>query len=398
MVILYVRIVVIARSQIKRIRDHQVTGRQEDRGRPGNGTTDGAKWKAVRKFIAVTTAFWVSWAPYGWFGLFYLITAIRQAEYDPPCGDMNTTIGKRDIDLNLIVTEAMPIFVTAVLIIISNVMNIVIFSSNDKILPVGGRCFAISLATSDLVTGLAFSTSLIGCVTQEPVIASVFPLCAVLGATMHTATLTTTMSLLLMAVDRFIAVHWPLRYLVIITRKRAVVMALAGWISMAFYSVSLLAVGRDFYRYNNLSYGCMSHYSGHRVILAYIMLQLIPFAAMVILYVRIVVIARSQIKRIRDHQVTGRQEDRGRAGNGTTDAAKWKAVRMFIAVTTAFWVSWTPYTGLALFYLITGKHDLTLPDWIHRLAAIFAASNSFWNFIIYSAMNSSFRRAASLLD
>ncbi|XP_070573614.1 histamine H2 receptor-like [Ptychodera flava] len=311
---------------------------------------------------------------------------------------MNTTVGKRDIDLTLIVTQAMTIFVIAVLIIIANVLNIIVFSKNDKILPIGGRCFAISLASADLVMGFLFFTSLVGCVTQEPLIDSVSPLCAVLGSLYHTAVTASTMSLMLLAVDRFLAVQWPLHYPAMMTMKRAVAMALVGWIFLASYSIFLIfANGNDFYAYHAPAYICIPIYAGHKlVILTAIMCKMIPFGVIIVIYVRILVIARHQLRRINTQVTHGRGHGRG-TGTGAADASSLKAVKMFFAVTTAFSVSWTPYGALILYYLIGDTTSEHVAGWILLLASYFVASNSFWNFIIYSAMNSSFRRAAFLL-
>ncbi|XP_070547914.1 beta-2 adrenergic receptor-like [Ptychodera flava] len=260
---------------------------------------------------------------------------------------MNATVG-HDIDLTIIVTQAMPFLLIAASIIISNVLNIVVFRKNDKILPIGGRCFAISLASADLIMGFLFFTSLVGCVTQEPLIESIRPVCGVLGAFYHTAVTASTMSLTLIAVDRFLAIQWPLRYPVLMTKKKAVVMALAGWIFLALYSLSLrFILGSDFYRYHRPSYMCIPEYDGHNlVILTAVMCKIVPFGIIIVIYARILVIARNQLKRI-SHHVPNRHENGTSPGNGTTDATNLKAVKIFIAVTTAFVISWSTYIAFS---------------------------------------------------
>ncbi|XP_070569793.1 histamine H2 receptor-like [Ptychodera flava] len=291
-------------------------------------------------------------------------------------------VDQQDPGTAVIVIQAAVIVTIAALIISSNLLNIAVLSRN-KILSSGGRCFMTSLAAADLLVGLLLSTTLVGCVTRKDLIASAFPGCVFLGSLSHIAYSASSIALALIAVDRYLSIERPIQYINTVTKSRVVIVTIVAWTVLTFYAIAVGLIEKDFYGYNPDVFMCIPNYAKRYVAIfsgtAFVM---IPFGAMIFAYTRILVIARNRRRRIGD------------LGNTSQISSDMKAVKMFLAITAAFFLAWTPYGTLQMYFFISGKNDEAVPQWLGLCVTWILSANSFWNVIIYSAMNRSFRRAA----
>ncbi|XP_070545998.1 G-protein coupled receptor 52-like [Ptychodera flava] len=303
-------------------------------------------------------------------------------------------VGEQKTGLAVVVTETTLFAVIAFLIISSNVLNIAVLSKNN-ILSIGGRCFMMSLAVADLGVGLLFGTALVGCVTREALIDSVFPGCFVLGALNHIVYTASTISLALIALDRYLAISRPIYYLNVVTKTRAFMVTLIAWTLLALYAIALGLIDGNFYKYNRNNFLCLPIYRKLNLWLSTcIVLWLVPFGGIVFAYVRILMIIRNRRRRI-SNQVAGHEQGGNQIGSSATNQSGTKAAKMCIVITLVFFLAWLPY-GVLIFYNHTHAEAINQgasPSIIIAVTCVLA-SNSFWNFVIYSAMNSSFRKAA----
>ncbi|XP_070569993.1 histamine H2 receptor-like [Ptychodera flava] len=294
-------------------------------------------------------------------------------------------VDHQDPGTAVIVIQATVIVTIAALIISSNLLNIAVLSRN-KILSIGGRCFMMSLAAADLLVGLLLSTTLVGCVTRKDLIAFAFPGCFFLGSLSHIAYSASSIALALIAVDRYLSIERPIQYINTVTKSRVVIVTIVAWTVLTFYAIAVGLIEKDFHGYNPDVFMCIPKYAERYVAIfsgtAFVM---IPFGAMIFAYTRILVIARNRRRRI------GIQQQGGSSSQNLSDM---KAVKMFLAITAAFFLAWTPYGTLQMYFFISGKNDEVVPQWLGLCVTWILSANSFWNVIIYSAMNRSFRRAA----
>ncbi|XP_070545995.1 beta-1 adrenergic receptor-like [Ptychodera flava] len=302
-------------------------------------------------------------------------------------------VGEHKTGLAVVVTETTLFAVIAFLIISSNVLNIAVLSKNN-ILSIGGRCFMMSLAVADLGVGLLFGTALVGCVTREALIDSVFPGCFVLGALNHIVYTASTISLALIALDRYLAISRPIYYLNVLTKTRAIMVTLIAWTLLALYAIALGLIDSDFYIYNPNNFMCLPNYNKlYLWISTCVICGIVPFGGIVFAYIRIPMTLRNQRRRIRS-LVAGSGHRRNQIGSSATDKSSTKAAKMCILITLVFFLAWAPYGLLNLYKHIRGEafHEEVSPSIVIAVTCVLA-SNSFWNFVIYSAMNSSFRKA-----
>ncbi|XP_070555018.1 beta-2 adrenergic receptor-like [Ptychodera flava] len=217
--------------------------------------------------------------------------------------------GPHDSGLAVIVAETILYSTIAFLIISTNLLNIAVLSRN-KILSIGGRCFMMSLAVADLGVGLLFGTALVGCVTRKALIDSVFSVCFVLGALNQIVYSASTISLTLIAVDRYLAISRPIYYLNVVTKKKAMVVTLLAWIVLTLYAIVLGLIDGNFYRYNPNTYLCTPFYDRRQVVLvSLITLWIIPFGLIIFTYTQILVFLRNRRRHVGNEVVRHDKRD-----------------------------------------------------------------------------------------
>ena len=203
---------------------------------------------------------------------------------------------------------------------------------------------------------------------------------------MFTSSGTSLLSILAIAVDRYIAVIHPYSYKQIMTHRRAIVVIVIIWLYVTSFMTSLIAYflwkthSSNFLHVSMISYIIpFPVYAG-----AVVSQILICIIASVALYVKIFVAIR------RRHQAS--LSLRGR--NPQTETRESRRITNTMAmVLGALIISWIPY---ALYSIVVTDNFIRRHNWIiyvSMFSILLLYANSFMNPIIYAARSNAFRRA-----
>ena len=206
------------------------------------------------------------------------------------------------------------------------------------------------------------------------------------GPTYHTSNLT----LLAMAVERYIAVAKPLQYRVIFSKTRATVAVGAIWIFSQSYEVLVMGLNRWNVHFHRLSDQCWSigtPGTGFIIRLPLIILTFAPVITFSIIYMRIFCIIRQQSAR--RQEMTGQTTVTKDNGGGSM-ARDLRMAKTFMIITLVFLISTFPLLAILLTEstLVREFHE-----WVHYLVGVLSFSNSWLNTTIYFFRNESFRRS-----
>ena len=206
------------------------------------------------------------------------------------------------------------------------------------------------------------------------------------GPTYHTSNLT----LLAMAVERYIAVAKPLQYRAIFSQTRARVAVIAIWIFSQSYEVLVMGLNRWNVHFHRLSDQCWSigtPGTGFIIRLSVIILIFAPVIAFSIIYLRIFCIIRQESAR--RQEMTG-QTTMTKDNGGGSMARDLRMAKTFMIITLAFLASTFP---VVILLLTEGILLREFHEWVHCLVGVLSYSNSWLNTTVYFFRNESFRRS-----
>ncbi|GLH00107.1 Octopamine receptor beta-2R [Gryllus bimaculatus] len=243
--------------------------------------------------------------------------------------------------------------------------------------------FVLSLAVSDLVVGLALPYHM------------AFYICNPLGSDKQTCILRFVLitlpccvsmyNLIVIAVDRYIAIIHPLHYYRYMTRRMATILIASGWIT-AFILSTVPAYWNTFDE--PCQEPCDEPCQLHNVLPAvYILFILTPafllvWIVMFALYWRIWREAAGHAKRLRSAHLNNSPSD-------------WKSLQMVMLILGCFSFCWLPF-----FIVICSRSaQLTIPrsQLVYQVTYLMGMANSCINPIIYAWKNSEFRKAFARL-
>uniref|UniRef100_A0A667XC27 Trace amine-associated receptor 13c-like n=2 Tax=Myripristis murdjan TaxID=586833 RepID=A0A667XC27_9TELE len=196
----------------------------------------------------------------------------------------------------------------------------------------------LSLAVSDLLVGLLLMPGQIligGCWFLGDL------LCTLYYFVDFILTSASVGNMVLISVDRYVAICDPLRYPIRITQKRVKICVCLCWICSVFYNSLILNDNlRQPGRYNSCYGECV-------VIINYIagsvdlILTFIgPITVIIVLYMRVFVVAVSQARAMRSHIVSVTLQP---SGTGTAKKSELKAARTLGIVIVVFLICLFPY-------------------------------------------------------
>ena len=213
----------------------------------------------------------------------------------------------------------------------------------------------------------------------------------VLGRSMPgVGVLASAWSLLAMTLDRFLCIHWPLRYNRVISKKFAVIVITLLWI----FSVSLSFAEVINARIDNINRtrrcgGLLVFTLTIQMVRLFIGL-LLPCIAVIIIYMLIVRIARKQAVSMAAQTTFCHGNDNQYKNNATVVT---KAAVVYLVICIVFLCGWLPFTVVrTLFMLCTDCNRLTL-GYISVTAGSVALSSCAVNPWLHTMRNRVFRSA-----
>ncbi|KDR12658.1 octopamine receptor beta-3R [Zootermopsis nevadensis] len=266
-----------------------------------------------------------------------------------------------------------------VIILCGNTLTIMAIRCSRRLSNVMSNHFVLSLAISDLVVGLTLpyhiAFYLYEALGQDKERCILRFVLLALGCTASVC------NLIIIAVDRYISIVYPLHYCRLITHRVATVMIATGWCTAVALSTMPIY-------WNNWSANdeCEIEHVMAPNYFVYIMLPLflLLWVAMFVIYWKIWREAMNQARRL--------QETNYLHGGGPSD---WKSSQVVLLVLGSFSVCWLPYMIIACI-ILSGvcTSDISIG---YKAAFSMAMANSCMNPMIYAWKNSEFRQAIKRL-
>uniref|UniRef100_A0A3Q1JQ38 G-protein coupled receptors family 1 profile domain-containing protein n=1 Tax=Anabas testudineus TaxID=64144 RepID=A0A3Q1JQ38_ANATE len=242
----------------------------------------------------------------------------------------------------------------------------------------------LSLAVSDFLVGLIVMPFQI--LFTEPCWLLGDLVCVLCNVVPFITVCASVVSMVLISVDRYVAICDPLNYPSKVTRKRVRICVLLCWISCTFYSFmilfdNLVQPGR----YNSCYGECVIIIIG---VVDLVVSFIIPISSIIILYMRVFVVAVSQARSMRSHIAAVKLQ---RSVTVTVKKSELKAARTLGVVVAVFLMCYCPYYGVSL-----SGYELTISSSKDFIIFI-VYFNSCLNPVIYAFLYPWFRKTIKLI-
>ncbi|CAH1795915.1 unnamed protein product [Owenia fusiformis] len=200
-------------------------------------------------------------------------------------------------------------------------------------------------------------------------------------------------NLLCISIDRYIAISKPFQYQQMITQRTVIFMIAACWLMPIFISFVAIFAGwnlgelKDKHEELTASGACVFLYSLPFSIASSMFSFFIPSCIMIVLYTKIFLIARRQVRQIQSVEVV---IDELKKQQTKTMKRETKAVKTLVIIMGSFLICWSPFFITYVADAIIGYQIAFIP-W--TIISWMGWINSTVNPWLYYASNSHFKRA-----
>ncbi|XP_062280834.1 trace amine-associated receptor 1-like [Scomber scombrus] len=308
-----------------------------------------------------------------------MVETLEQVEL---CTPLNTSCMSTLVSPKVTLMETL-LYPVAVLTVILNLL-VVISISHFRQLHTTTNVFLLSLAVSDLLVGLAVMPAAVdkqSCWFLDKITCALFLLLT------FTLTSSSVGSMVLISVDRYVAICAPLHYSSMISTNRAKICVSLCWICSVIYNFIIL---KDHLSqidvFNPCSQECTVFISYISGLVDFIVTFFGPVTVIIVLYMRVFVVAVSQARVMRSQIVAVKS----RTLTVVVKTSEMRAARTLGIVLLVFIVCLCPYYGPFL-----AGEDMT-DDGSSTQSWLFSC-NSTLNPLIYAFFYPWFRRAIKLI-
>ncbi|XP_029010871.2 trace amine-associated receptor 13c-like [Betta splendens] len=194
-------------------------------------------------------------------------------------------------------------------------------------------------------------------------------------------------NMVLISIDRYVAICDPLRYSTRITHSRVKLCVVLCWVYSIFYSFLFLY---DNLKHPGSSNSCYGECVVNVILAADLILSfIVPISAIIILYVRVFVVAVSQARSMRSHITAVKQQ---RSLTVTVQRSELKAARTLGVVVAVFLMCYCPFYCVSL-----SGSDLIISSSANTFIAFLVYFNSCLNPVIYVLCYRWFRKSIKLI-
>nr|XP_054752607.1 octopamine receptor beta-2R-like [Lytechinus pictus] len=316
--------------------------------------------------------------------------------------------GEEDSDSSLIfVLQGLVIFVFATLIITTNIINLIVIPRLPDINE-ASKVFYNCLSVADLILGVVLLPALPSAILDGWPFGDV--LCKIFGFGMTFVAGLSSASLLLLNLDRFFSIATPLRYMAIMDRKKAAIIAASLCLAEFLFLLIIMFVnpfGVGIVEYSRLGACIMSFNEPNFVVYSLLIFTVCIWSfgpILAIMYARIICISRRHVRRIQVQELTnqrpiskfdgsdetGLQDCRTAQAPNKKTAVNHRAIRMTLMVTGTYVVAWAPFTICQIYIAMVTDVSII----IRALVCWPLLLNPLCNVIIYSVTKRSYRTLA----
>lgn len=287
----------------------------------------------------------------------------------------------------IIVLRTLSILLEFSLVVGSNVINLIILPRVNCFGEVT-KFLLRSLAVTDLLIGIVVGFAVSPAIMDYWPYGDVF--CKLIGSLGTFLSTTSSLTLMCISLDRYLAVTKPLRYIVIVTLSRARLVVLTVWIICIIFIV--LVVSATWPPFQIITYDAVlctcivSFFDGKvlpQALTAAAVCVLVPSIVISFTNAKLLMISIGHAKRI--HALPGHHQERG--GNQAMSVIELKAVKTTLTITGIYYIAWTPFLIAQLYRAFS---SMPAAGWIQFVTGSLVISNSWWNVFIYSFMNKTF--------
>ncbi len=259
--------------------------------------------------------------------------------------------------------------------------------------PQGSMLFSIALA--DLIIG---ADTLLGLVSLTNPNLDTIPLdCEVLGYMTAVAISVNVLTIALLSFDRWLIIHQPFRYSIIMDTKKAIGINVAIWaLSFLTYVAYFFDLIHFHIILDSLKYICIVDVDEeHKPLLALVSVPAIIGCTVIFTFAILTCrTAHTQARRIADQQITLQAVPR-RSGTRSHASTSTKYVRTTLLIIVAFTLTWLPTHILQI--VMATNANMKIPDVLMYIFAWLLVSNSCINWIICLTTNTRFMKSTKLL-
>lgn len=274
------------------------------------------------------------------------------------------------------------LIVLAFLIIAINVLVVYLFVTKGY-LRTKTNCFLLSLALSDLLTGLLSIPLFLICSltyrSQVCITSAVLYRCIAVSTMAH---------IMVVTLERYVAVMFPMRYYRMVTKGRiCFCIALVWMLSTLYATIQLSWFNLGHHNISNI--GDAIKYTKTYDITGLVIFFVIPLCVMTFCFCRMFLVIRRQVRNIR------RQAELSADPRNRSIASEKRALIIFalmLGIFTVCWLSWY----ITLFQVELGPGAI-LPETFADILDFLRFGTSLFNPMLYTFLKNDFRRAVSSL-
>ncbi len=249
------------------------------------------------------------------------------------------------------------------------------------------KTFMYSLTIADLCAGAQSIPMFISSAMDRWIFGDV--ICFISSFTRVYFNIAGLLSLFVITVDRFVAIVYPLRYPIWVTRKKAICVLILTWGIAALVALIYGPILRRPHKYQPNRVSCFFTdvppvKSDFSVLLCFLIFMLIPFIITIVLYSRMYFITKKHIAFVSKFGT----ED-GNDGNQMTRNLKF--VKTVTLVIVCFGIAWLPTVAI---HFVSVFSEIEIPTQFLFVAEMLILCNSGVNIFIYFWRNKDFKRVA----
>ncbi|XP_038052455.1 trace amine-associated receptor 3-like [Patiria miniata] len=284
----------------------------------------------------------------------------------------------------VVVVQTMVLTVTTVFVIVGNILCFLVLLKSEDTNEVTRLCMLFLTATD---TGIGF---LICIPVTGATAADRWPYGDTFCMVVAVGTILLSLSsifVVVVNVERFIAIVWPLRSVTYVTIPRVRVVLCSVWVLGAAFAAVYCFLPNRSAVYHPHFHTCFvdpddpNEQDSIGVMAAWVF-GIVPFLITLLLYARLYQIARRHARQINVLE--------GAQNRHVIKKSDLKTATTFFIITAVLALSWIPFAVVICYEGVTRQTSHPAAPFISEILLL---SNSYWNIVIYSIRNVKFRRS-----